>query len=107
MFATLLVLNNRKRFQKRQRFMTSLLPDFRFVERSIQAETLPVAHNKFKNRTKKLTNRSLGRELTIKEGVGWKEICDEILCDGTHPKSLAAVAAGKWKTANGWEVEVL
>lgn len=85
--------------------MTNTSTDSRFVERSIPREARLT--NQFKNRPKKLINRTLGRELTIKGGVGWKEICDEILCDGTHPKSLAAVAAGKWKTANGWEVEIL
>lgn len=95
------------RFEKVRKFMANPGSDPRFVERSIPAEVSSVTTNRFKNRAKKLTNKSLGRELTIKGGVGWKEICDEILCDGTHPKSLAAVAAGKWKTANGWEVEVL
>lgn len=87
--------------------MTSLPPDSRFVERPIPVETHRALPVKFKSRPKKLTNRITGRELTISGGIGWKEICDQILKDGTHPKSLAAVAAGRWKTANGWEVDML
>ena len=87
--------------------MTSSEPDSRFVERSIPIEISRITPNRFKNQSKKLTNRTSGRELMICGGIGWKDICDQILKDGTHPKSLAAVAAGRWKTANGWEVDIL
>jgi hypothetical protein len=85
--------------------MTSPCDD-RFVEKRIPVEASP-PRNFFRNRRKRLTNRASGRSIEVKGGVGWKEICEDILKDGTNPKSLAAVAAGKWKTANGWEVEIL
>ncbi len=80
--------------------------DDRFIEEHIPVEAKP-PRNYLRDRGKRLTNRATGRRITVQGGVGWKEICEEILRDGTHPKSLAQVAAGKWKTANGWEVEVL
>lgn len=79
----------------------------RFEEVRIPVEQVRAPRKYLRDRSKRLTNRAAGRQITVKGGVGWKEICEEILCDGTHPKSLAQVAAGKWKTANGWEVEVL
>lgn len=84
----------------------SLPQDDRFTETRIPVEARP-PRNFFRNKGKRLTNKASGRRIEVKGGVGWKEICDEILRDGTNPKSLAAVAAGKWKTANGWEVEIL
>jgi hypothetical protein len=80
--------------------------DPRYVEKKIPIESSP-PRNYFRDKDKRLINKSSGRVITVKGGVGWKEICDEILKDGTHPKSLAAVAAGRWKTANGWEVEII
>ena len=79
----------------------------RFEETRIPIEKVRRPRALLLNKAKRLTNRFTGRQLVINPGVGWKEICEEILCDGTHPKSLAQVAAGKWKTANGWEVEIL
>lgn len=95
------------RFAKKRTFMQDTRKDPRFEEKRIPIEQDRIPRNYLRNRKKVLTNRAMGRQITVQGGVGWKEICEEILCDGTHPKSLAQVAAGKWKTANGWEVEVL
>lgn len=81
--------------------------DDRFEEIRIPVEDVRPPRNYLRDRDKILTNRAAGRQIKVRGGVGWKEICEEILCDGTHPKSLAQVAAGRWKTANGWEVKVL
>jgi hypothetical protein len=87
--------------------MSKTQEDTRFEEKRIPIEPGRAPRNRLRDLAKVLTNRSTGRQITVKGGVGWKEICEEILRDGTHPKSLAQVAAGKWKTANGWEVQIL
>ena len=59
------------------------------------------------SRPKILTKISTGRQVVVGGGVSWKEICKDILRDGTSPVTLARAAKGLCKTANGWVVQVL
>jgi len=56
---------------------------------------------------KRLVNKSLGKGYDIPGGLTWKHICENILCDGTNPGTLARVARGQLKSTNGWEVKIL
>lgn len=60
-----------------------------------------------RNANKRLVNKSLGKGYDVPGGLTWKHICENILCDGTNPGTLARVARGQLKSTNGWEVKIL
>ena len=90
--------------QKNNRFVSGKQ---RFIETKVDSDHKCLPQSYWVNKRKILTNLSAGRTIVVDGGVTWKEICEDILKDGTSPSTLARAAKGINKSANGWVVEVL
>lgn len=101
------VFNNRDRFGKTQRRFKPKMEEFKLREFEVPKQDNSMSVYALRQAKKRLVNKSLGKGFDIPGGITWKDICENILKDGTSPATLARVARGCLHSTNGWEVKIL